>query len=242
MLRKTTKVTMALALAALAIGVAVPTASGAATTVIANWQMNEGSTASTMLDSSGNGINGQIGDDVLTGVNVLGAVAYRWTSVKPAAPPPKPERLVRVYDSRLNPGTRQYAVTVRFRTTHSYGNMIQKGQSKNPGGHFRWDIPGGELRCQFDGRLPAGGMSSRTVRTGSLRLNDGAWHTARCERLPDRLVLTIDGTRTFTRMGPTGNISNTIPLTIGGKSQCDQIKVTCDYFAGDIDWVQIQAN
>ena len=33
-----------------------------------------------------------------------------------------------------------------------------------------------------------------------------------------------------------------MPLTIGGKVDCDQVKVTCDYFAGDIDWVRIEAS
>jgi hypothetical protein len=239
---RTIKALTAAGLALLAIGAAVPAASGVATTTIANWQLNESSSASTMLDSGPNGINGTIGPAVLTGVSQSGAIAYRWTSVKPAAPPPKPERLVKVFDSRLNPGTRDFAVTIRFRTTHSYGNMIQKGQSGNSGGYFKWEFPNGELKCLFKGRGPAGGLISRTVRSGSTRLNNGAWHTARCERLSDRIVMTIDGSITYTTMGWTGNISNSVPLTIGGKSNCDQVKVTCDYFAGDMDWITIQAN
>ena len=72
--------------------------------------------------------------------------------MSPTAPPPKPERLVQVNDSRLNPGNRDYAVTVRFRTTRSYGNMIQKGQSQTPGGYFKWEIPSGILMCLFRSR------------------------------------------------------------------------------------------
>jgi hypothetical protein len=33
-----------------------------------------------------------------------------------------------------------------------------------------------------------------------------------------------------------------MPLSIGGKVQCDQIDDTCDYFSGDIDWVRIEAS
>jgi hypothetical protein len=36
--------------------------------------------------------------------------------------------------------------------------------------------------------------------------------------------------------GASGTISNTVPMTIGGKINCDQIDITCDYFACDIDW------
>jgi hypothetical protein len=39
---------------------------------------------------------------------------------------------------------------------------------------------------------------------------------------------------------PTGTIANTKLLSIAGKLDCDQITTTCDYFAGDIDYVKIQ--
>jgi hypothetical protein len=28
-------------------------------------------------------------------------------------------------------------------------------------------------------------------------------------------------------------------MTVGGKINCDQINVTCDYFSGDIDYIRI---
>ena len=36
-----------------------------------------------------------------------------------------------------------------------------------------------------------------------------------------------------------GIIDNKIPMTIGGKINCDQVKTTCDYFSGNIDYVSI---
>ena len=39
--------------------------------------------------------------------------------------------------------------------------------------------------------------------------------------------------------GSTGTIDNAIPMTVGGKINCDQITVTCDYFSGDIDYLRI---
>ena len=51
----------------------------------------------------------------------------------------------------------------------------------------------------------------------------------------------VDGKFTETRSGATGAISNSLPLTIGGKFNCNGAPVGCDYFAGEIDRVQIDA-
>jgi hypothetical protein len=215
-----------------------------ATTTIADWEMNEATGAHVMADSSGNGINGTIGSAVHTGFVFNGATGYDWTSTNPNQPPPKPERLVQVPDSRLNPGSRDYAVTVRFRTTHSYGNMIQKGQSATPGGYFKWEIPNGQLMCLFRSRDASGHLlGEKSVKSPIGKpLNDGAWHTVRCEKTVDRVTMTIDGTTTVqSSHGTIGSIANNVPLTIAGKLNCDQVSVTCDYFAGDIDYVRIQA-
>jgi hypothetical protein len=213
------------------------------TTVVADWQMDEAAGATVMSDSGGNGIDGAIGSAVQTGVSVLGATAYRWSSTQPNQPPPKPERLIQVNDSRLNPGTGEYAITIRFRTTHSYGNMIQKGQSQTPGGNFKWEIPNGRLTCVFRGVLPNGTSAFKSLKSPlNQPLNDGAWHIARCERTATAITMTIDGVVTGTIGGQTASISNNQPLTIGGKLNCDQVQITCDYYAGDIDWIRIENN
>lgn len=211
-----------------------------ATTTLADWQMNEPSGATVMADSSGNGIDGQVGSAVLTG-NVEGDVTfYKWTHTNPNQPPPKPERLIQVADDRLNPGTGDYAVTIRFRTTRSFGNIIQKGQAETPGGNFKWQIPNGKLQCQFRGFDESGNELKGGVSSGPTPLNDGLWHTVRCERTADMVTMTVDGQVTGRNPGPTGSISNTVPLTIGGKLNCDQVTITCDYFVGDIDFVLIE--
>jgi hypothetical protein len=209
---------------------------------IALWQMNEGPGARTMVDSGPKHMNGSIGSAVQTGVNFGGATGYRWSSTN-QSPPVKPERLVRVSDSRLNPGSRDYAVTVRFRTTRSFGNMIQKGQALTPGGYFKWEIPNGRLFCFFRSRDNQGNLRGERGIQAPRPLNDGAWHTVRCEKTADRVTMTIDGGTTVrTSPSPIGPISNTWPLSIAGKVQCDQVQDTCDYFGGDIDWVRIEAS
>lgn len=212
-------------------------ASAAATQTLAVWEMNEGPDSKVMVDSSTNGIHGTPGADVVTGSFDSSGIYYRFPHfVRPADVPVNPERLVQVDDGRLNPGTRDYAVTVTFRTTRSFGNIIQKGQSGAVGGYFKMQMPKGVVGCLF-----RGAAGSKSVNSG-VALNDGQWHTVRCERQPDRVIMTIDGSKVRQGWGLTGNISNNVPLTIGGKLKCDQVTVTCDYFDGDINRVVIQTN
>ena len=95
---------MALTMAALvlaAIGLiafrSTPPAVAETGPVVANWQMNEGAGAATMIDSSGNGIDGAIGDDVTTGGGY-----YEFPSIEngPANEPYNPERIVQVGPGR----------------------------------------------------------------------------------------------------------------------------------------------
>jgi hypothetical protein len=234
--------TCAVFVAMFGVSTALP-ANAAATITLADWQMNEPPGATVMLDSSGHGINGSIGSGVQTGYVFNGATGYHWVKICPACPPAHPERLVMVNSSQLNPGTRDYAVTIRFRTTHSAGNMIQKGQAGAPGGYFKWEIPNGILKCQFTSKINGTVIANRSVKSPSfMPLNDGVWHTVRCEKT-DRVTMTIDGTTVVQSSRATwGPISNDVPLTISGKSNCDQITTTCDYFSGDIDWVRIETS
>jgi hypothetical protein len=223
-------------LAAGGIVITSVTAAQAASRPVAVWEMNEASGARTMLDSGGNRLNGSIGTEVITGSRVDGATAYQFTRLAPNTPPARPQHIVTVPDNaQLDPGTRNYAVTVRIRTTVNFGNIIQKGQSGASGGYFKFQNPNGVVQCLFRG-------STGSIAVGSGRaLNDGRWHTIRCERTATAVTMTVDGVLANRRSGATGSISNSWPLSIGGKANCDQVKVTCDYYAGYIDRVRIDA-
>src|SRR4051794_780795 len=81
---------------------------------VASWQMNERPGARTMLDSSGHGQNGRIGREVTTGARTSGVTGYRFARLDPDTPPTHPQHLVTVDDDGdLDPGTRDYAVTMR---------------------------------------------------------------------------------------------------------------------------------
>ena len=212
--------------------------------VLADWRMNEAPGATVMVDSGPNGIDGTIGPRVRTGIEFSGgSIGYVWSRRRPNAEPAVPERLVTVDDPRLNPGTRDYAITVRFRTTRRHGNLIQKGQSTTPGGFFKLELPKGRMTCLFRSRDSDGDLNGQAFVKSprTVFLHDGRWHTVTCEKTSDRLTMTIDGSTQVTsprrRIGP---ISNTFPMTIAGKLQCDQVRVSCDYFGGDIDFIRIE--
>ena len=203
---------------------------------VARWDMNEPAGSRTMIDSSGHGLRGSIGREIAPGVRVGGATAYRFARLDPDTPPTHPEHLATVPDTAaLDPGTRDYAITVRLRTTHRFGNIVQKGQATVSGGNFKLQIPSGHVQCLFRG------SAGTALVTSPRALNNGDWHTVRCERTDSGVTLDVDGDTVARRSGWTGRIANAWPLAIGGKTGCDQMYVGCDYYAGDIDYVEIDA-
>jgi hypothetical protein len=206
---------------------------------VAVWQMNEAAGAQTMLDSSGNGLNGVIGSNVQEGTALTGGgTGYRFPYLRPNTPPADPQHLVTVpHTRRLNPGSGDFAVEFRMRTTHSFGNVIQKGQAGSKGGYFKFQQPSGKISCLF-----RGSAGSSTASSGSVRVNDGAWHTVRCERTSSMVTMRVDGVVTGRNRNATGTIANTRPVTIAGKGNCDQVEITCDYFSGDLDYVKIETS
>jgi hypothetical protein len=222
------------AIAALLCGTA-GTARAAAEYPVATWAMDEPTGSRTMYDSSGHGLNGRIGGEVGVGSGYAGALGYRFARLPPDTPPTHPKHLVVVPNSSwLDPGDGDFAVTMRLRTTYQFGNIIQKGQATVPGGSWKLQIPNGLVQCWFRGS--AGSL----LVTAPRKINDGNWHVVRCERTDEGVSLAIDGSTVAGKYGATGRIANSWPLSIGGKTDCDQRTVGCDYYAGDLDYVAIE--
>lgn len=197
---------------------------------VASWEMGDGSR--TLWDSSGNGLHGTVGNAVVPGPTVGGAIGLtfpEWGNSSVNA-----QRLVTVpHHEALNPGSGNYAFTVRFHTRMTGQNLIQKGQAGTAGGMFKLETSNGRAFCVFRG--PAG-----TVAVGSPgRVDDGSWRILRCQRAGDEVAMWINGALVARRSGSTGHIANSWPVTIGGKPQCNQHKVGCDYFGGVMDFVRI---
>lgn len=217
--------------------------------VIGDWQMDEEAGATQMLDTSGTGFHGSIGPDVVLHEGTPdGGWAYRfkgdWWIVND-------DRLVLWDDdqggdtSALDPGTDTFAVTIRLKTGARDPNIIQKGQYGQTGGFWKFALKKGWPRCHFqdeNGRRKAIGFVNDS--RPEAMVADGEWHTLRCERLANGVKMTIDyGEPTEISKwirGTVGRIDNTRPMTLGGKVDCDYFTVTCDYFAGAVDWVILE--
>lgn len=227
----------------LAVAVAVAPAAAFAG-VVGDWQMDEVAGSTLMVDTSGNGLNGTIGPDVvLHEATDNGGWGYRfkgdWWVVNT-------NRLVQWNDdARLDPGTSPYAVTIRIKTGALDPNIIQKGQANQTGGYWKLALKQGWPRCHFRDSTGAtkaiGFVNDPRPET---KVADGQWHTLRCERTSTGVRMTIDygqpdAISKFIR-GTIGNVDNTRPLVLGGKLYCDGKTVTCDYYAGAVDWVTIE--
>jgi hypothetical protein len=212
--------------------------SGGATSVAADWEMNEPAGSGVMLDATG-AHDGAIDPNATAEGLTLNGSFYHWSQRCSACLPVAPDRVVQVPDAAdgsldiPDPNT-IYTLTFRFRTHSGAGNYMQKGQSATKGGQVKVQAPKGNVQCLFKG---ANGV--RVGTGGGPLTNDGLWHTVSCVHTATKVQKFTDGVLVGTKNGATGPIDNKTPFLVGGKSFCDQITVTCDYFVGDIDWVEI---
>jgi Laminin G domain len=201
-------------------------ASAAATNTVGLWNFNERS--GPAIDSAGSQQNGTVGRLVQR----TGSV-YRFPT---STSLPAADHLVLVgNNAQFNPGSGEFAVTVRFKTTRAASNVVQKGQATTSGGYWKVEIHNGQATCLFKG----GNGQQRSVLSTS-RVNNGAFHTVRCDRSSSAVSITVDGVKQRTITGASGNVANGLTMAIGGKAGCNPPRVGCDFFAGDIDYVRIQ--
>jgi len=214
-------------------------AAAAVTGTVLNLQLNESAGARTAVDSSGLGHHGAIGSHIV--MNGSYAKIDRHSpgdGIYYGA-----NHLIMVDDAAdgsLDPGTGNFTIEFRFRSTVKFGNVLQKGQAKAAGGQVKFQQPKGYMSCMF--KSPDGRASIKS----SIFTSDGAWHTIRCERTPSEVRLYVDGVFNKRIRKATGKIDNKKPWTIGGKFDCDTSKATtgadsCDYWAGDMDYVKFTA-
>jgi hypothetical protein len=205
--------------------------------VVGVWELDESGGAEVLVDSGPHALHGTIGSSVQRGVVVAGATAHAFSTVDPDRSPVDPGRLdVVAHDARLNPGPGDFAVTVRLLTTAPQGNVVQKGQASSAGGYFKVDMDDGRVACLF-----TGDVGTLHVRS-SARIDTGRWTEVRCHRSATALSLYVDGVLAHRRTGVAGSVANTWPLTIAGKSSCNQRTVGCDYYSGAIDRVTLTRN
>ncbi|WP_162599794.1 LamG domain-containing protein [Nocardioides solisilvae] len=205
--------------------------------LVARFDLDEPPGATAFRDRVG-GLVGRVGADVVTDgrrhsfpwVQPHSGVFAGHTDLVP--PGPRLHRLA-------NPGRASFAFTIRYRTRHRFGNLLQKGQGDTPGGYWKLENPERAPRCMFRG-------GDGSTRTGYLAgFEEGArlapgWHVLTCVRTPGWVQMWVDGVAQPRAWGPTGTIRNDRPLSVGGKSACDAVRITCDYFSGEIDWIELR--
>ena len=232
------------AVASLLAGTGLPLSSAAAVPpaalalapgVTAFYEMDEAPGTTVMHDSGPHGLDAPVDPTgVDSGVGFDGATGYFWTHRAPEAPPPSPERIIQIPDNpNLEPGNGPFTIELRYRTKENFGNITQKGQAQSQGGQWKIQAPQGIPSCLFDG-------SAGQVATGAKTpLNDEQWHNVTCALTSTGVTMYVDGEQRNRKNGSTGTIDNGIPMTVGGKINCNQVTITCDYFSGQIDYIKI---
>ena len=223
-----------------------PVGSARASTVVALWNMNEAAGSTALVDFGPNmGANDPLNGTIGTSITLDGSV-HSYPSVKRGgAGTVDPQHLDVVNSALGNPGTSDFIVTVRLKVPNiasAFGNVMQKGQTGSPTGFWKIELDGGngtgEVFCGF--RSIVGGVTTNGGIRSPINIADNQWHVVTCERGSNFVSTTVDGHTTM-QMHTVGNIVNNNPLTIGGKANCNAtLSHLCDYFTGQIDYVQIQ--
>jgi Bacterial Ig-like domain/Laminin G domain len=220
------------------LGMAATTgAASASGSSVLDLELGEAPGATTTVDSSGMGHDGTVGSRVTVS---SGFAQFQYHSPSEGVYYGA-DQLITVPDAKdgsLDPGAGDFSVEIRYRTTHPFGNIIQKGQATSVGGQVKLQQPKGKISCMF--KTPTG---TATASSGTRLLNDGAWHVVHCDRTPTSVTMYVDGVRTMRVNHDTGTLDNTKPWTLGGKLDCNTAAGSgadsCDYFAGDLDYVRI---
>lgn len=179
---------------------------GNAATAVAIWHMGSlGADGHTMHDASSAGNHGTTTDVTVSTSGFDGySYSFNGTSSKVTVPDAP----------SLDPGSNPLTVILRVNFTAVPAgsgdyDLIQKGRATRP--FYRVEIrPSGSAACLFRG---SAGHSSVTLADP---LNDGAWHTIRCEKASGSISITVDGT-TRSKNATIGAISNAKALTVGSK-------------------------
>lgn len=199
------------------------TPSAAAQTTAGLWHMDERS-GGIASDDSGNANDGMLKDIAFVSPGddgTPGAYGFNGTSSKVLVP----------NAASLNPGADNITVEVHVSFTvippAKVGDydLMRKGTSN----YYKVEIVGnGRARCQFHGTRSGAGLVFGPV------LADGRWHTISCTKTATLIRGTVDGTASATKNVAVGTITNSVPLSLGGKADGTQ-----DLYNGSMDEVSI---
>ena len=206
----------------------------AAAGLIAHWLLNEPAGATTMADSGPNGLTGQIGTGVQTGVAIGSSVGYRFT---PSATPSDAGLVSVPYSAKYDPMSQNVRITLQVATTQTTeANFIQNGEAGTAGGFYKVEMTGGKAGCYFSGSI------RQREAWSTVKINDGQVHTITCYKTDTFVQVLVDGANSVKAWDDTGSVYNYKAMSIGGKSACTTTTAglpNCDYFDGVLSDIQI---
>lgn len=212
----------------------------ATSVTLALWHLDEAPGATTMVDSTGLGHDGNISSDVVLGVPGDPAVsadpsntAYEFTGPNPIV------RVPAALASDLNPGPAPVTLSAHLRVPAALSagdyNVLQKGQATTSGGNYKLEIVAKKTTAPKFG-YPACAFNSPGVKQrvyGPRRIDDGQWHTVQCVLSATDVYAQVDGVDGPKLARKVGSIDNTADVTLGGKPN------NTHYFEGLADEVSI---
>jgi hypothetical protein len=121
-------------------------------------------------------------------------------------------------DADLNPGTRPFrwgaSVFVTPARLVGSSNVMQKGVTTT---ESQWKLQIGAAHGRAQCVLVGRGSATAYIARSSITVADGAWHKVLCQRSGTTLAVYVDGVnRGRTAVPSTLNVTNTLPLRIGG--------------------------
>ena len=200
----------------LALSALLPLAAAQAATTVGLWHMDE-SSGSTANDSSGHHNDGKL-------QNIqFASGAYQFNGHN--------SRVLVPDSSSLDPGSSDITISLKVkftvkpsRSVHDY-DLLRKGDG---GSFYKIEIASdGRARCQFHGSSGDAGM------VFGPNLANGQWHTITCTKTASRISGKADNA-SASRGAHVGSISNSVPLSFGGKSSGSQ-----DLYQGSMAEVKI---
>jgi hypothetical protein len=197
------------------------------------YQLNE--TSGPMLDSSPNHVNSI---KIMPGITRDGA-AYHFNGTGSVIVPNRPPAQV---------GVRNFKVTVQLHldplpvceNDSCSQNFFQKGGLSMTRGQWKLEMSGTHVHCRIFGSLGEASVWYFGVGKKLTGNSPSYWHTLSCARVGDVVTLTVDGLKTKTSVEtvPTGNVTTTRNVTLGGKGTgCG---TDCDYMHGYLNYATLE--
>ena len=187
----------------------LPSAHATGTTV-ASWPMDETS-GSTMIDASGNGIDG-----TTYNVELTGSTGYRFDGAT--------SKVIVPNSALLDPGESDFSWTVVVQSEHTPAagtdmDLLRKGIGSSTGGEYKSEIVAAKGQGRGFCLVKDSAGVSATIK-GVSNITDGLPHTVTCTKTATSLTLQVDDLKPRVKVttSPIGSISNTRSLVLGVKS------------------------